>query len=97
MAILNVRDALDYIRLCDGDTDLRLAVQMVDGYYTDLKERHDALRASFATEVQNAYDGEMRKRDDEITRLKERIELLTWRAERIRAAHYADPEDFNDE
>jgi len=97
MTILNVRDALDYIRLCDGDGDLRHAVEMIDSYYTELKERHDALRASFAIEVQNAYDMTLQDRDEEITRLKERITLLTWRADRIRAAHSAHPEDENDE
>lgn len=97
MAILNVRDALDYIRLCDGDTDLRHAVEMVDAYYTDLKERHDALRASFATEVKNAYDQTLRKKDDEIVLLKEQIQLDSWRLAQVRDATYSHPEDENDE
>ena len=96
MAILNVRDALDYIRLCDGDEDLRHAVQMVESYYTDLKERHDALRASFATEVKNAYDGEMQKRDDEIKRLCTEVALYKWRHGLIHESMYAHPEDGDD-
>lgn len=93
MAILNVRDALDYIRLCDGDEDLRHAVVMVDSYYSDLKQRHDALRASFATEVQIASEGELRKKDEEIVRLKERVQLNEWRLLEVRGATYAHPED----
>jgi hypothetical protein len=96
MAILNVRDALDYIRLCDGDENLRLAVEMVDGYYTGLKERHDALRESFATEVKNAYDNTLRDRDDEIVRLKEILEIATWRISRMRDVSYDLPEDEDD-
>ena len=97
MAILNVRDALDYIRLCDGDEDLRSAVEMVDEHYTDLKERHDALQASFVTKVKNTYDGELLKRDNEIKRLKERVKLDAWRLAEVRGATSAYPEDEDDE
>jgi hypothetical protein len=97
MAILNVRDALDYIRLCDGDDDLRCAAEMVDAHYRDLSERYASLKVSFATEVDNAYDQAMQRKDEQIARLKEQVQLDAWRLTQARAATYAYPEDDNDE
>ncbi len=97
MAILNIRDAMDYIRLCDGDKDLRCAVVMVDAYYTDLKGRYNALKDSFALEVKNAYDGELQARETKIDQLLAELVLANWRLARVNESTTAYPEDFNDE
>jgi len=97
MAILNVRDALDYIRLCDGDDDLRCAAEMVDAHYRDINERYATLKENFAAEVCKAHDSELAWKDAKIAHLTEQVQLHKWRLQRVREVTYTFPEDDNDE
>jgi hypothetical protein len=95
--ILCLQDAMDYLRLCDGDSEHQKAVRMVRKEYLEMRERYTALRASFAVEVKHAYDGQMQKRDDEITRLKEQVLHLQWqKREAINALHAPLEDYYND-
>lgn len=94
--ILCLQDAMDYLRLCDGEEDHAAAVKMLVRAYHEHKELHDALRATFAIEVQNASNHKLGDKEREITNLQESLELANWRLRGVRDASYATPEDEDD-
>ena len=94
--ILTLQDALDYLRLCDGDDDYVKALRMVTDEYKEMRERYGALRASFAVEVEAAFNRKLDDKEREITRLKEQVQLDRWRQGKVREALYATPEDEDD-
>ena len=94
--ILCLQDALDYLRLCDGDEDYTKSVKMLTDEYEGMRERYNALRAGFAVEVENAFDGKLRDKDREIVRLREQVEFYQWREGRVRRALVSHPDDEDD-
>jgi len=94
--IHSLQDAWDYLRLCDGGKDYSSAVAMITEEYNGMRERYDALRASFATEVENAFNRKLDDKDREITQLHESLELAHYQRNKAREALYAHPEDEDD-